>query len=583
MLCRFITLLHLNRLQRKVLLLVFGIILIPMVISGLISAAWITARMDESTEHWIREAAQVNSDWLNTLNNNAQLFADLYEHFASKQPHFVAAESPIPPQLIPLARELGINLIQVFDEQGKQIYSSPQVTMETSWLPGQLKAVLKITRENKNMLAAVTILRHPRNQPHHYRLVFGTLFDKDLLARLSNISGLKTRLFYPQNGDFTKAFSEESRPLKLRLPAAAFKQLEQQHDYYSTRAENGKYRGLYTPISDSSGQVEAVLFSGLAHQSAETLLTDQATLTIVITLFGSLLAGIIGLLLSHLVTRPVKFLREGVMKIAAQDFRTTLPIEWHDEVGDLTRAFNSMVVKLRESRDQQQHEFQRDKIASLGELSLAMAHELRNPIGVINTAVRLLEKNEDPARRLELQRMIHEECQRLDQFLKDFQQLARHRQPQLNLIDPAMPLEKALQVMLAGRDDVTLERHFNHAKYCIRADAELLQQAWVNLVRNALEAMEGSGHLSVGSRLEGNEVVLYLQDSGPGIPLESMTRLFEPFYTTKQEGSGLGLTLANTLVIASGGTLELVPETGSGARFAMRFTLAEEEECKEAS
>ena len=583
MLCRFISVLRLNRLQRKVLLLVFGIILIPMLITGLISAAWITARMDESTEHWIREAAQVNSNWLNTLNKNAQLFADLYEHFASKQPHFVASESPIPPQLVPLARELGINLIQVFDEQGKQIYSSPRLSMESSWLPGQLKAVLKVTRDNKNLLAAVTILRHPRNQPHHYRLVFGTLFDKDLLARLDTISGLKTRLFYPRNGDFAKAFSEESRPLKLRLPDAAFQQLQKQQDYYSTKAENGKYRGLYTPISDSSGQVEAILFSGLPHQSAETFLTDKAALTLAIILFGSLLAGIIGLLLSHLVTRPVTFLREGVMKIAAQDFHTTLPIAWRDEIGDLTRAFNSMVVKLRESRDQQKHEFQRDKIASLGELSLAMAHEIRNPIGVINTAVRLLEKSEDPARRQELQRMIHEECQRLDQFLKDFQQLARHRQPQLSFINPATPLDKALQVMLTGRDDVTLQRNFNHAEHCIRADAELLQQAWVNLVRNALEAMDGRGHLSVGSMIEGNEVVLYLQDSGPGIPLESMTRLFEPFYTTKQEGSGLGLTLANTLVTASGGTLELVPETGTGARFAMRFTLVEEDECKEVS
>ncbi|MGW8310687.1 MAG: ATP-binding protein, partial [Thiogranum sp.] len=486
-------------------------------------------------------------------------------------------KSPIPPQLESLARELGINLVQVFDEDGRQIYSEPQVTLGTSWAPGQTEAVLKATQGDKSWLAAVTILRYPRGQPRHYRLVFGTLFDQDLLARLGRMSGLKTRLFYPRNGDFAKAFSEDSRALKLRLPASAFEELKQQHAYYSDKAENGRYWGLYTPVVDSGGRVEAVLFSGLEHHGGDRFLTDQAAVSVAIALLGSLLAAITGLLLSRLVVRPVTWLREGVMKVAAQDFRTSVPITWRDEVGDLARAFNSMAASLREARDEQRREFQRDKITALGELSLAMAHEIRNPIGVINTAAKLLEKADEPAKRADLHRMIREECHRLDQFLRDFQQLARHRKPQFTLLDPAAPLERALQVMLAGRDTVTVQRAYTHGTHRIRADAELLRQAWVNLVRNALEAMEDAGELRAGSTVEGGEVVLYLQDSGPGIPVEQMTRLFEPFFTTKPHGSGLGLTLASTLVEAGGARLELVPGSGAGARFAMRFAIAEEQ------
>jgi signal transduction histidine kinase len=444
-------------------------------------------------------------------------------------------------------------------------------------LPGQDKAVLKVTQGDKSLLAAVTIARYPKGQPRHYRLVFGTLINKEVLGRLSSMSGLKTRLFYPRNGDFAKAFSEESRPLKLRLPPSAFNQLQQQHDYFSSKSENGKYWGLYTPVADSSGRVEAVLFSGLQHQRGDQFLTDQAAVFLAVTLLGSLLAAVTGLLLSRLVVRPVTYLREGIMKVAAQDFRSNIPITWRDEIGDLTRAFNSMASTLRQARDEQQREFQRDKIAALGELSLAMAHEIRNPVGVINTATKLLEKSEDPKKRADLQRMIREECHRLDQFLKDFQQLARHRQPQFTLLDPAAPLERALQVMLAGRDDVNVEYDFKHDSCHIRADAELLQQAWVNLIRNALEAMHGTGTLKVGSDVIDNQVVIYLQDSGPGIPVEIMTRLFEPFFTTKDTGSGLGLTLANTLVVASGATLELVPQDEPGARFAMRFNIVEED------
>lgn len=575
---RLLALLHLNRLQRKVVLVVLVIILVPTLVTGMWSASWITERMEGSIERWIREAAQVNTSWLGTLNKNGRLFADLYRSLLDGEPRFTPGESPIPTQLEPLAQELGINLVQVVDPDGRLIYSSPpSVTLDTAWEPGQGEALLKATLDDKSLLAAVTIARFPQDSPHHYRLVLGTLFDKALLTRLGNMSGLKTRLFYPSDGDFAKAFSEEGRPLKLRLPPTAFEALQHQHDYFSEEAEQGQYWGLYTPVADSSGRVEAILFSGLEHHGGDRFLTDQAAVFLAVALLGTLLAGITGLLLSRLVVRPVMYLREGVMRVAAQDFRASVPIAWRDEVGDLARAFNSMAANLREARDAQRREFQRDKIASLGELSLAMAHEIRNPVGVINTAAKLLEKAGDPDRRAHLQNMIREECKRLDQFLKDFQQLARHRQPQFKRIDPTAPLEKALQVMLAGRNDIKVHREYAHGTHTIRADAELLRQAWVNLIRNALEAMDGSGELQAESTVEGDELVISLQDSGPGIPLEQMTRLFEPFFTTKSGGSGLGLTLANTLVEASGASLELVPDRGPGACFAMRFSLTEEE------
>lgn len=576
MTCRLLTLLHLNRLQRKVLLVVGVIILVPMLIAGVFSAAWIAGRMDASIERWIRETAQVNSNWLATLNKNGRLFADLYAHLAGEQPHFSAGKSPIPRQLQALARELGINLVQVFDPDGKQIFSAPQVTLGTSWKPGQNETVLKATQGEKSLLAAVTILRYPKDQPRHYRLVFGTLFDKTILARLGSMSGLKTRLFYPRDGDFAKAFSEEGRPLKLRLPANAYDALKQQQEYYSAKAENGKYWGLYTPVSDANGNVEAVLFSGLAHHGSDSFLTDQAAVSVLVALLGLLLAGVTGFLLSRIVVRPVTYLREGMLKVAAQDFRASVPINWHDEVGDLARTFNSMAANLREARDDQRREFQRDKLTALGELSLAMAHEIRNPIGVIKTATKLQEKTSDPVKRTELERMIREECERLDQLLKNFQQLAKHRQPELTRIDPKLPLEKALTVMLTGRDGIHVTREYEHTDQLINADADLIYQAWINLIRNALEAMDGQGELQVGSYLEQNQVVMYLQDSGPGIPLELMTRLFEPFFSTKSGGSGLGLTLANTLVEASGGSLELDPNSKPGARFVLRFDLAEE-------
>jgi len=210
---------------------------------------------------------------------------------------------------------------------------------------------------------------------------------------------------------------------------------------------------------------------------------------------------------------------------------------------------------------------------------MAMAHEIRNPIGVINAASTMIGTTQDMERRSQLCGMIREEAQRLNHLLNNFQQLARHHQPVFVDIDPVEPLEKALQVMLAGRDNIKVVRHYRHDDYRTSGDGELLRQAWVNLVRNALEAMgEGAGTLEVGAERDGNEIVVYLQDSGPGIPIDKMTRLFEPFFTTKEQGSGLGLALANTLVEANGMRLEYVPGDWRGARFAMRMPITETEQ-----
>jgi len=572
-------LLNLNRLQRKVLVVVIVIIVAPMLITGWFSASWIAGRADESIEHWIREAAQVNKSSLDRIHENSRLFADVLEESTDGVMNLKAGQSPVPTQLWKLANQLGINLVQLYDYNNQLIYSSHPIRLATYWSHGQDNAVVKVDQAGKNLLAAITIVRIPRDQPRHYRLVLGTLFDKELLNHLSQTSGLKTRLFYPRNGDFAKAFSEEDQPLKLRLPAAAFDQLNQRQAYYNKAAEAGQYWGLYTPLVDATGQVEAVLFSGLQHQSSTRLLTDQMSLTLMITLLGVILASVTGMLLGRIVVRPVEYLREGVMKLAAQDFRASMPITSRDELGELARAFNDMAQRLREARDEQRREFRRDKIAAIGELSLAMAHEIRNPIGVINTATRLMESAQDPAKLAELRRMIREESLRLDQLLKDFQQLARHRRPEFADIDPLEPLDAALRVMLAGRDDIEVVREVGHDDRQVRADRELLRQAWVNLIRNALEAMgEGPGRLVIRTTLDDNTLSVSLQDSGPGISLERMTQVFEPFFTTKELGSGLGLTIASTLAEANGASLELVPDVESGACFAMRFPITGGEE-----
>lgn len=314
------------------------------------------------------------------------------------------------------------------------------------------------------------------------------------------------------------------------------------------------------------------MFSGLERRTYQDVLTNRAALFVWIALLGVAIAWLVGLLLSHLVLRPIAYLRDGVMQLAGQNFNATVPIASDDELGDLAKAFNAMAARLRAARDEQAQRHQKDKLAAMGEISAALAHEIRNPIGVISTSAAMLEKpGLDPGKKAELTRMLREESMRVAGLVQDFLQLSRHRPPHFTPIDPAAPMERALAASVAGHEGIAVRRRLRHGEVRIAADAGLLQQAWGNIYTNALQAMDGRGELKLESWTEDGEVVIAVEDSGPGVPADILPRLFEPFFTTKEHGTGLGLTIAHTLVEANGGRLEALPPAKRGARFAMRF------------
>ena len=428
------------------------------------------------------------------------------------------------------------------------------------------------------MLAAVGITPIPRQgTPSHY-LVLGSLLGQDFTDELAQLTGLKTRLYYREGKNYYDLFSNPDDAVVLKhLSATVLARIDKdKKPYYSSSAESGKFRGLYMPIVDSSGHVEAIMFSGIEKRGFQEVLTNRIALFLLIALVGVVTGFATGLILSRVVIRPLAYLRDGVMQLAGQNFNAAVPIQSDDELGDLAKAFNAMATRLREARDEQAQRFQKDKLAALGELSAALAHEIRNPIGVINTSAALLEKSTaDPVKTTELTRMIREESVRVSNLVQDFLQLSRHRQPVFEIIDPTTPLASAVSLAVAGRDNVRVHKTFAHGLANIRADAGLLQQAWGNLCTNALQAMgPGGGELWLSARVENGFACLTLEDSGPGVPAEIMPRLFEPFFTTKEGGTGLGLSIAYTLVEANGGRLEALPPSGRGARFVMRFPVA---------
>ena len=569
--------LNFNRLQRKVVNTILVMVVIPMLVAGYLASEWVSSNFEARLQRWIEDSAPAAETWLRAYQNDAVMLGGVL----ADDPEFVAAMDrgdmgALKQPVARIAKELGISFLQVYTAQQILLYSSTPIQLHALWEPGQTQAVMKVVeKKKKNVLTAVGITPVPRQGKPRYYLVLGGLLNDDFISELNQLTGLRARLYYREGARFFDVFTDPGKVMELKgLSKEVMRQMQRdKKPVYVLHAENDRYRGVYTPVADSEGRVEAILFSGLERRGFEELLTNRVLLFASITLLGIVISILVGALLSRIVVQPVELLRNGVMQLAAQNFNTTVPILSDDEVGDLAKAFNAMAVRLREARNEQQQLFQKDKLTALGELSASLAHEIRNPIGVNNTSAALLDKpDQTPEKRSELTRMIREESARVGNLVQDFLRLSRYRQPNFALIDPALPLERALASTLAGRDDVRVQKSFTHNGARVSAYAALLQQAWGNIFTNALQAMgEKGGELRIESHVQDGQVALAVEDSGPGIPPEIMPRLFEPFFTTKDQGTGLGLSIANTLIDANGGRFEVQPPQRGGARFAMYF------------
>lgn len=264
----------------------------------------------------------------------------------------------------------------------------------------------------------------------------------------------------------------------------------------------------------------------------------------------------------------------------ASESRAAAPvIRTGDEIEDLARTFQAMRAALDDSlrtvKSQQEELIRREKLASVGQLLAALAHDLRNPLGVIRSSAQLvLEANQPTAVKQEVARYIMDEVDRLTHRINDFLRYARQKPPEPKPIQPEALAQAALWQWKAqgGIDKLSVDTRFGEGLPQIDVDPDQVKEALVNLLINAREAMPAGGRLTLATRADdARHVEIEVADTGCGIPRASLPRIFEPFFTTKDYGTGLGLTNVKRLVQDNGGTIEVQSEEGKGCRFVLRF------------
>ena len=300
----------------------------------------------------------------------------------------------------------------------------------------------------------------------------------------------------------------------------------------------------------------------------------------VITFIG--IGSTIFLTLLFLVIKPVTKLHHHIRTVKGkihqfeQDSKTSFPLleepTTNDEIAGLTRDFNELVKTINEAHARihelhQKHLEHADRLATTGEMAAGIAHEIKNPIAGIMGALQVFndETPEDHPRKEVLSEMIIQ-IERINHVVNDFLSYARPINPlftDVNLHDLVQKTLTLISQQTKGKK-ITITNMLNGNDPMISADPKQLQQVLWNVMVNAIQAMDGSGQLTIASSQEDSVLKLLVMDTGRGIPADVLDRIFQPFFTTKHKGTGLGMTISRRIIEQHRGSISVSSQEGSG-------------------
>jgi len=308
----------------------------------------------------------------------------------------------------------------------------------------------------------------------------------------------------------------------------------------------------------------------------------QRTAVIILTV-AIMAGGILIIYLVNWITRPLEAIREASARIM-QGEMSSIPIT--KEIGDsiegmeLVNSLNRMLGSLNTKQEQL---VQSAKLAAIGKVTAGIAHEINNPLNNISlTAEVLLEDlpNLECGERLEMVSDILMQADRAREVVHHLLEFSRNRKSGvIELIDIGKLVEESIillknQFRLSG---INCQFIPPGEKVKVRGNANQLQQVLVNMMLNAVQAMQAGGRLTILIREKEREALLEVADTGSGIPEEVLANIFDPFFTTKTEGTGLGLSLSFAIIRDHHGDIEVQSEQGKGTTFIIHLPIAKEE------
>lgn len=359
--------------------------------------------------------------------------------------------------------------------------------------------------------------------------------------------------------------------------------------------------GFIVPLRDPAGEIVGAV--QVLQLEAYVAQDERSTRDFILVLtLAMVLATLVTVTLvtRASISRPIAKLVQRFREVGAREIPTRVPTRGSDELAVLSREFNGMCERLEGARrtlaSEQGHRRRMEeqlrvaeRLAGLGRLAAGLAHEVGTPLNVIIGRAESLQKScspDDPAHRH--LRTIVAQGERIVRIVRDMLDFARMKPPRHVPTDPRATIRGVLDLMdrQCEAQGVVIEANLAEDLPPITADPDQLQQVFLNLVVNALDAMPEGGRLRVTARVESATnpqgggaaqacLALTFEDTGRGIAREDLSRVFDPFFTTKEagKGTGLGLSVSYGIIEEHGGWFDVQSEVGSGTRFTIWLPL----------
>ncbi len=293
-------------------------------------------------------------------------------------------------------------------------------------------------------------------------------------------------------------------------------------------------------------------------------LRDGGQVVLRVGLDGSLLQGLRQDIKKRALMRGLVFL--GTMLLA-----TSLLLGWQ-RLSVLNREVEKVGWELRMREEEARRS---GKLVAMGHLAAGVAHQVRNPLNSIHMIAQMMGRTSDLQETVKVQaRHIRDESARIEKIIQQFLDFSTPRQPIPQRLNLGELIRETVAVQASAHGMNNVEFRVEAADHEVLLDRSFLIEVLENLLRNAVEAMDGSGVIQVSAEAVKDEVVVVVADNGPGIPLENREKVFDLYFTTHAAGSGLGLSLTAQMVSALGGHLDLDDQPGldgRGARFVIRL------------
>jgi len=361
------------------------------------------------------------------------------------------------------------------------------------------------------------------------------------------------------------ADDSQSRPPWLKT-APALKPGDAGAFYFPVETDRGRY--YVVVVLDSAG----ILRNLLQQQASQSL-----RYTLILLLVTTLITGA----LVFRFTRPIRDLSVAARRVAGGDFSIRVPAaERRDEVGALAAAFNEMTARLERTRQLEAQLHQAEKAAVVGRLASAIAHEIRNPLNYINLTLDHLRSAfapEDSQKRETFERLaiqLKAEVARINTHISDFLSYSRPSRLEPRPLNLREEAEDALRMIEVQAEESGIQTRVEEQGEvpAVMADREALRSVLTNLIINSLQSIDGEGGsivIKLSGDLAGARACIEVADTGRGIAPEDISKVFEPYYSTKETGTGLGLAIVKKVIDDHGGTISVTSKQGSGTNFKM--------------